>query len=336
MNTALAHPEYGYYQKADPFGERGDFVTAPEISQMFGELIGLWCVDCWVKLGTPAKFHLMELGPGQGTLMSDALRSAALAPDFLNSVQIHMVETSDRLTHIQQKKMAAFDVQWHSEIPDFDENPILVIANEFFDALPIHQFERSEGHWFERLVTLADHAFSLKLSSTPTDPALYDLPSSSSAEDGNIAEVNPIARSVTHSLATLLQRNGGAALCIDYGPTQSAFGDSFQAVQDHKYVDVLQDPGSADLTAHVDFEVLAKIAQKCGCTTLPVSTQGRFLERLGIEARVWQLSKDATPVQKEKIANDMKRLVSTQEMGTLFKTFSFYHHMQEPPSGFGE
>ncbi|MEH6401874.1 MAG: SAM-dependent methyltransferase [Sneathiella sp.] len=336
MDMALAHPKLGYYQKADPFGNSGDFITAPEISQMFGELIGLWCVDCWIKLGTPDHFHLMELGPGQGTLMSDALRSSAIAPEFLKAVKVHMVETSDRLENIQRQNLSSHKVQWHTEIPKIEDGPLIVIANEFFDALPIRQFEFKNENWFERQISLNDGEFSHTLSPSPTSPELVGSVDRNSIEENSIAEVNPLAREIVSSLSLMISKQGGAALCIDYGPMESAFGDSFQAVQDHKFVDVFHNPGLTDLTAHVDFEVLSNIASDKGCTSLPLSTQGRFLERLGIEARVWQLSKNATTEQKEKIASDMKRLVSTQEMGTLFKVLSFYHAMQEPPSGFGE
>ncbi|MBL4740230.1 MAG: SAM-dependent methyltransferase [Sneathiella sp.] len=336
MDMALAHPKFGYYQNTDPFGKNGDFITAPEISQMFGELIGLWCVDCWIKLGTPSHFHLMELGPGNGTLMCDALRSSALAPDFLNAAKIHMVESSERLANIQQKNLSSYAVQWHSEIPKFEDGPIIVIANEFFDALPIQQFERHEGKWFERLITVEDNFFSYTTAEKPTETDLFKFSENTVFEEESIAEVNPLAREIVSFLATIISEQGGAALCIDYGPMESALGDSFQAVQNHKFVDALQTPGSADLTAHVDFKTLSDIAKNLGCSSLPLSTQGRFLERLGIEARFWQLSKNADAYQKEKIANDMKRLISTQEMGTLFKALSFYSGMQEPPSGFGE
>jgi len=336
MEMALAHPKFGYYQKTDPFGKSGDFITAPEISQMFGELIGLWCVDCWVKLGEPAHFHLIELGPGNGTLMSDALRSSALAPKFLKAVKIHMVETSDRLQRIQRQNLSSYEVQWHSEIPKIEDGPLIVIANEFFDALPIQQFVHHQGNWFERLITIKDNFFSYTKAEKPTETGLFNFSENTVFEEKGIAEVNPLARKIVSCLATMILAQGGAALCIDYGPMTSTMGDSFQAVKNHKFVDALQAPGSADLTAHVDFEVLSNIAENEGCTPLSLSTQGRFLERLGIEARVWQLSKDASTEQKEKIANDLKRLVSTQEMGTLFKALSFYNGMQEPPSGFGE
>lgn len=336
MQMALSHPEYGYYQKADPFGKGGDFVTAPEISQMFGELIGLWCVDAWAKMGMPTTFNLIELGPGNGTLMADVLRAAVLAPEFKAAVQLHLVETSNRLRAIQKKKLKSVSATWHTEFPEIDDGPCLIIANEFFDALPIQQYEVLDGQWFEKQVGLMDDQLALFLANKPSLNNEAELPDSASLEDGTLFETNKVASEIVAQISRQICRQGGAALIVDYGPLESGFGNSFQAVQNHRYVDPLENPGSADLTAHVDFEHLSDTAKNNGCDTLPITSQGRFLERLGIEARAMLLSKKASEPNKEKIVQDLRRLVSKDGMGTLFKALSFYHSMSLPPAGFGD
>ncbi len=335
MDQALSHPEYGYYKQRNPFGKDGDFVTAPEISQMFGELVGLWCVDCWTKLGTPPHFHLIELGPGNGTLMKDALRSARLAPDFLKAATIHLVETSPVLQKKQQSLLSDHEINWHETIPEFDSGPVLIIANEFFDALPIRQYVLTDGTLKERGVTCEGHSFAFTLldkteSTIPRSPVLPEL------QEGDIVETSPMAEILHRRIAKQLRSLGGAALYVDYGTTDRTVGDSFQAVRNHQFTDPLDQPGQSDITAHVDFSTLIQIAEQEACDVLPVTSQGRFLERLGIEARALALSRSANDVQKEAIAADLKRLVSASGMGTLFKALSFYHAMQAPPAGFAE
>ncbi len=336
METALGHPQFGYYQQSDPFGAKGDFVTAPEVSQMFGELIGLWCVDCWSKLGAPDTIHLVELGPGKGTLMSDALRSAALVPEFINAVNIHMVETSERLREIQKNSLPDFNVTWHSALPSLGSAPVLVIANEFFDALSIHQYECRDGQWLERQVALSEDTFVFTTNASPSDWQSTNLPDPKTQETGTFAEINPTADQIVSEIAKTLKQNGGSALIIDYGYLENELGDSLQAVQKHKYISPLSEPGTVDITAHVNFASLATAAEKQGCTNLAPATQARFLERLGIEARALLLSRNATEDQKEKVSGELRRLISPEEMGTLFKALSFYHNMSAPPAGFGE
>ncbi|MEP3247330.1 MAG: class I SAM-dependent methyltransferase [Sneathiella sp.] len=336
METALSHPDYGYYTQSEPFGSTGDFITAPEISQMFGELIGLWCVDCWSKMGSPDRIHLVELGPGNGTLMVDALRSAALVPEFAKALEVHLVETSERLIRKQENKLRGHPVTWHREIPDLPNAPALVIANEFFDALPVRQYVKTLSGLAERGVGLNGDQFAYTLLASPASQDDIDQCDFADLKGETIVESNPLARALTTHIARLLTEVGGAALFIDYGFLEAASGDSLQAVRNHRYADPLENPGEADITAHVDFARLAKIAAAEGCETLPGTSQGRFLERLGIEARAMLLSKNATEPQKEKIAEDLKRLVSSSGMGTLFKVFSFYHTMAMPPAGFEE
>ncbi|WP_169570152.1 class I SAM-dependent methyltransferase [Sneathiella limimaris] len=335
MNLALMHPEHGYYQRANPLGAKGDFITAPDISQMFGELIGLWCVDCWVKLGAPNKFILAEVGPGQGTLMQDALRSASLVPEFLEAADIHLVEGSRKLQTVQQATLRDYTVTWHQSIQDLPSDlPLILIGNEFLDALPIRQFEATEDCWLERKVALLDTALTLVTEPVADVRTNTELPSISGIEKGVIFELPAAAMDVVKDLALRLSNQNGVALFIDYGPMESGFGDSFQAVKNHKFVDPLANPGSHDLTAHVDFAKLASVAKKQGCSPTPIATQGRFLERLGIEARALSLSRNADEATKKRITEDLKRLVSNSGMGTLFKAFSFHHGMNEGPAGF--
>ncbi|MBE7638076.1 class I SAM-dependent methyltransferase [Sneathiella sp. P13V-1] len=337
MERALLHPEFGYYQKQIPFGSKGDFVTSPEISQMFGELIGLWCVDTWAKLGAPSKFAFVEMGPGRGILMQDALRSAKLVPEFLEAAEIHLVEASDQLIKVQQERLKDHPIQWHSAFPDIpDGMPVICIGNEFLDALPIRQFQLVDGGWQEKKVTVTDDG--LTFVTPPSDEAdLADqLPSISECSDGDIAEISTPAREFISFLAKKIKSNRGAALFIDYGPAENALGDSFQAVQRHEYSNPLENPGGKDLTAHVHFSPLREVALSAGCAAPAIEGQGRFLERLGIEARVMQLSKNATEKQHKDIVAAHKRLVSEQEMGTLFKAFSFSSGLAAPAAGFGD
>jgi len=337
MKAALLHPEFGYYQRGETFGAKGDFVTAPEISQMFGELIGLWSIDCWVKLGSPEKFHLVELGPGNGTLMSDALRSAALVPEFLSAAEITLVEASEQLTLRQQQTLSSYSITWCDVWPTFrDTLPIIVIGNEFLDALPVRQYEQVDGHWAERKIALAKDKLIFKCEDIAASALPENLPSVSECDEGSIFETNPSAEKICSNIAANIAKNGGSALFIDYGPSESGLGDSFQSVQHHKYTDPLDNPGTSDLTAHVDFARLGHLATVQNCETYPISSQGRFLERLGIEARALVLSRNAADNQKAKIAGDLQRLISSKEMGTLFKAMTFYANMTEGPAGFGE
>ncbi len=330
MKQALGHPEYGYYSRQDPFGEQGDFITAPEISQMFGELIGLWAVDVWVKLGCPNKFHLVELGPGNGTLMADALRSARLAPDFLAAAEIHLVENSARLKAQQAAALKSYEVNWHTDLPDLTGAPIILVANEFFDALPIRQYCFSKGNWRERLVTSIDNKFDFVLS---TDVTPLDL--ASSGKEGDIVETCPDGEQIVDRVCGHLSKVGGALLIIDYGAADTLVGDSFQALKGHKHSNPLTSPGEADLTAHVKFATLRKIAAKHGVMVQGPTPQGRFLERLGIEARHHLLRQKADDTQKKKLDAQLRRLTSASEMGTLFKVMALSHNMSAATEGFG-
>ncbi len=331
MELALLHPEFGYYQKQQAIGSKGDFITAPEISQMFGELIGLWCVDTWTKLGSPNQFALVEMGPGRGILMEDIIRMTSRIPEFQQAAQIHLVEASNRLQSLQKERLAAPHITWHKEFPNLDKDlPVIVIGNEFLDALPVKQFKFSNGDWQEVAITLHDS----ELSYTHISSSARNLPEE--GEEGQIQEYSPAADAFIQMLGNHIQLSGGAALFIDYGPAEETAGDSFQAIKDHKYSDPLIAPGTADLTAHVQFGRLQNIALKSGCASPAIEGQGRFLERLGIEARVMQLSRQANEAQQKDIAAAHKRLVSDEGMGTLFKAFAFSSKLNAPFAGFGE
>jgi len=337
MDIALMHPKFGYYQSPDVFGLKGDFITAPEISQMFGELIGLWCVDSWSKMGAPSQFMLVEFGPGRGTLMSDALRSAALVPEFLNAAEIYLVESSQALTSLQKQNLKNHNITWCQNIDELpSDRPAIFIGNEFLDALPIQQFEFNAEGWQERKVGLDGDTFVLELHPIAEELALNHITGNGICDFGSVYERSIAAEDVIRTLSDHLTQFGGCALFIDYGPENSAFGDSFQSVKNHLFANPLQNPGTQDLTAHVNFEALVDTAKTAGCIAPKIATQGRFLERLGIEARTLSLSRSANDSQKQKLTEDLKRLVSGSEMGTLFKAMCFHAKMTETPAGFSE
>ena len=337
MGLALGHPEYGYYHHREVFGTEGDFITAPEISQMFGELIGLWCVQRWRDMGSPGEFILCELGPGRGTLMRDALRAARLAPDFLQAAQLHLVQTSRRLRALQREALQR-PVIWHDGVTQLPQIPAIFIANEFFDALPIRQFLRRDNQWREKMVAIDPASDDLCFCLSPAPLAdVSILPAAMRrAPEGGIAEISPGAQAVLQILAGHIAGQGGAALIIDYGPAASSPGDSFQALRGQRYSDPLRNAGHADLTAHVDFQTLALIAHAAGCKTDGPIPQGAFLSRLGLHLRARKLSQSATPEQRAAISSALHRLTGPQEMGGLFKALALGHPDLPLSPGFGE
>lgn len=335
MGLALGHPKHGYYQAQTPFGAAGDFITAPEISQMFGELIGLWCVQRWRDMGSPRAFMLCELGPGRGTLMADALRAARIAPDFLEAAQVHLVETSRNLREYQRAAIKR-TVTWHDTVADLAPLPALIIANEFFDALPIRQFQRTPDGWYETMVTVHPDTDQLCFALSPVpvrEDAIFPA-AMRSAPAGAIAEICPAGQAIAENLSTHLVRHGGAALIMDYGAAHSTPGDSFQAVRGHEYCDPLQDPGQADLSAHVDFQSLADVAHGAGCLTDGPISQGQFLLQLGIAARAQMLAQNASPNEQQAINSAFHRLTASDQMGSLFKAMAVRHPALGPSPGF--
>ncbi len=338
MTAALTDPEHGYYMGRDPLGASGDFVTAPEISQMFGELIGLWCAEAWQSLGAPPEAALVELGPGRGTLMADALRAARQVPAFAAAVRVHLVEVSPTLTARQDDVLADTEPTWHEALAGVPELPLLLIANEFFDALPVRQLVKQPGGWAERLVGLAaeGEAPSLAFTLSPIDSALASLVPDAlrNAPPGRLFEVSPAGRETVREIARRLQSHGGAALIIDYGHNESALGDTLQAVRRHARHDVLSEPGTADLTCHVDFAALARAAREAGAAAHGPVTQGAFLERLGIAARAARLTERATQQQREDIRSARLRLTAPDQMGGLFKVLALTPEGAGPLAGF--
>ncbi len=325
MAQALGHPQHGYYLTRDPLGQAGDFITAPEISQMFGEIIGLWCAIVWQSMGQPSPVILAELGPGRGTLMADLLRAAAMVPDFRAAIRVHLVETSPVLRQRQAQTLAAAGVapQWHDDIDALPAGPMILVANEFFDALPIRQYIRREDGWHERLVGLDGDAFVF----VDGPVAEIDAPE---AEIGQHFEINPSAAAIAARLGARLADQGGAALIIDYGHDRSAVGDTLQAVRHHTFAPPLDKPGEADLTAHVDFQALSLAFQPA--RTSAVIPQGVFLRALGIELRAVRLMKSALD-KSEEIAKACRRLIDPSEMGNLFKVLAVTDPKLPPPPG---
>jgi NADH dehydrogenase [ubiquinone] 1 alpha subcomplex assembly factor 7 len=312
LSHYMAEANARYYSSADPFGATGDFITAPEISQMFGELIGLWLTDMWIRAGREAPAHYVELGPGRGTLARDALRTMkrqGLEP------QMHLVETSAALRALQLR--AVPNAQFHTDLTNVPfEGPILLVANEFLDALPLRQLIRTPNGWREVMVATEAERFVGVPGARSMDAA---LPENRRQEpDGTLIETSPAAAAVIHEVAGRLARQGGAALFIDYGHAEERAGSTFQAVRRHEKVDPFAAPGEADLTAHVDFATLAQVAQSHGARWLGTVTQGEWLRALGIEERAQALGRPA-PQYREALQSAMHRLVDREQMGELFK-----------------
>lgn len=323
MHEAVGH----YYANRDPFGRQGDFTTAPEVSQMFGELIGLWCVMVWQMMGAPDKVVLAELGPGRGTLMNDLLRAAGVVPAFVKAADIRLVETSPRLTAQQRQTLSGRDVQWCESFDQLPDGPLIVVANELFDALPIRQFIKQDGRWRERMVGLDGDAFCF-VTGPETEPDLP--PEVPAAPDGAIAEICPAGRDLAASLGKRLNRQPGFALIVDYGHGRSGTGDTLQAVRHHRFHPVLDQPGLADITAHVDFQALAGAAVPARAWG-PVD-QGNFLRALGIETRAHLLAQAGGDKVAADIMGQLRRLIDPGEMGTLFKALALASpHFPAPP-----
>ena len=317
MTECLLHPQHGYYTTQTALGAEGDFITAPEISQMFGEVIGLWLAQVWLDQGAPNPFILAELGPGRGTLMADILRATARVPDFHDALQLHLVEVSPVLKEAQIKALHTHDITHHASLADLPEAPLFLVANEFFDALPIRQFQRSGEGWRERLIGAKDDMLQWGLGPQSNMPVLEHR--LSDTEDGQIVELNTAAEAIAQDIGRRIAQSGGAALCVDYGDDLSR-ANSFQAVKAHDHTDPLQDPGQADLTAHVAFDPLAKSARPARASAL--TPQGVFLERLGITQRAQSLAAHLSGDALDMHIAAHKRLTHPQEMGTLFKVLA--------------
>ncbi len=330
MAECLLHPEHGYYTAQIPFGAQGDFITAPEISQMFGELIGLSLAQCWLDQGAPAAFTLAELGPGRGTLMADLLRATRGVPGFHAALQLYLVEASAQLRQQQEEALNGYEVTWVDSIDELPQQPLFLVANEFFDALPIRQFLRDGDGWREKRVGLVDGALGFGLGPEAPQPALEHRLLDTKPDD--LVEMSPAMAPITAGLARRIAAHGGAALIIDYGDWRS-LGDTLQALKSHAPVDPLATPGEADLTAHVDFEVLCSVAAGAGCAHSRVTPQGVFLERLGITDRARTLAKGLEGEALEALIAAHRRLTHPEEMGNLFKVLGLTPAEAAPPPG---
>jgi len=336
MALCLSDPRHGYYTTRDPLGAAGDFTTAPEISQMFGELIGLWCAEVWRAMGAPRLFCLAELGPGRGTLMKDLLRAAKVVPDFARAAEIHLIETSPVLTERQKHTLAETGarIHWHANADSLPEGPLIAVANEFVDALPIDQFVKTKEGWRERRVGIAGGklAFGLDQAIVPgiaesLPPRLRKAFADSVLERRDLAPLRGLARRVV--------KFGGAALIVDYGHRRTTLAHTLQAVRAHEFADPLELPGEADLTSLVDFEALANTVGALGAKPCGPIAQGVFLRRLGIEPRAQRLKQNADPKTRADIDAALHRLVGEQprQMGELFKAFAFTHpELPAPPA----
>ncbi len=329
VSAFMAAANSHYYASRDPLGVAGDFITAPEISQMFGELIGLWLVDLWQRSAMPADAALVELGPGRGTLMADIRRVLARVPP-LASAPVHLVETSPVLIGRQRERHP--DARWHDDIVTLpDDRPLMIVANEFFDALPIRQLVRADDGWRERMVGLVDSGFAPMPGPVRADPlipaALRDAPV------GSVVEASPASVSILETLAMRITAQGGVILTIDYGHDRAGIGDTLQAVRAHAYADPFVNPGEADLTAHVDFAALGEAAARGGAVIHGPALQGDWLRALGLTVRAQRLAA-ANPGQADAIHGQASRLADPDQMGSLFKVLAARAPAWAPPAGF--
>ena len=322
MELCLMHPSYGYYLSRDPLGREGDFITAPEVSQMFGELLGLWTASVWKAIGSPPLLRLIEIGPGRGTMMADALRALRVLPPLYQALSIHLVEVNPVLRDKQKAALSGSrNITWHDTIDDVPDGPSVIFANEYFDVLPIHQAVKSENGWHERTVELDNSGkLAFGAASDPIPRFEVLLPAwVRAAPVGAVFEWRPDAEIM--KIASRVRDQEGAALIIDYGHLRSDAGDTFQAIAGHSFTDPLKDPGQADVTAHVDFQALVRAAEDLGAGVHGPVPQGDFLKRLGIETRAISLMAKASHEVSEDVASALKRLIGdgSSGMGQLFK-----------------
>ena len=338
MTLCLTHPRHGYYMTRDPFGAAGDFTTAPEVSQMFGELIGLWAIGVWRLMGSPENFRLIELGPGRGTMMRDALRAAKVLPDFRKAAVVHLIEISPSLERLQEQSLSDLDVPvyWHGKLETVPDGPAIILANEFLDALPVQQVVKQASGWHQRVIDI-DEAGNFAFGLSPDPLPHFDRilpPQVRSAPIGAIYEWR--ADNIMLEIGRRITRFGGAALIFDYGHAQSAVGDTLQSVGAHAFADPLSSPGMVDVTAHVDFQAAAQAAENMGARAHGPVEQREFLRRLGIEARAAALKRMAHGEKAAEIDAALARLTGDGRtgMGELFKAMAVADPKLGPLPGF--
>ena len=335
MAMALHDPEGGYYARRGPIGAAGDFTTAPEISQVFGELIGLWCAELWERIGRPDPVILAELGPGRGVLMSDLLRAAGTVPEFRRALRICLVEVSPVLRAEQERRLRQVQPAWVTRIEELPDGSMLMVANEFLDALPIRQFVRGAEGWSERMVGV-DAEDQLVFVDGPASPVASLLVPGSlrRSSPGTVVEICPAALALAGALGYRLTRQPGAALFIDYGHFPTARGPSLRALQHHRPVSALAAPGTADLSAHVDFAAFAEAGRMAGAEIHGPIRQGWFLTALGAGLRLAALSARAEAAQRWSLERGVRRLLDPGEMGELFKVVALVSPRLASPAGF--
>lgn len=337
MQLCIGDSEFGYYASQQAFGLEGDFITAPEISQIFGELLGLWAVAVWQSMGEPANITVAELGPGRGTLMADALRAFASMPNFAGRLSLALIETSPALRKLQARSLCSrgVAVEWFESLEAIPPGPLIVLTNEFLDALPIRQLVWRGGSWRERSVGL-DANSKLAFTELPSDARGEELAVAMAPEahEGAVLELRPAAREIVAALAARATTAPMAALFIDYGHEQSGLGETLQAVRQHRYAELLSDPGEADLSAQVDFADLKRWAEAYGLNAYGPMPQGAFLLKLGLEVRRDRLLQVARPEQQPAIISGAARLVDPAQMGLLYKAMAFTDGTLPPPPPF--
>src|ERR1700712_3582645 len=339
MELCLWHPQHGYYISRDPLGREGDFTTAPEVSQMFGELLGLWAASVWKAMGSPPLLRLIDLGPGRGTMMADALRALRVLPPLYQALSLHLVEINPLLRRKQKSVLSTVrKIAWHDSIDDVPEGPAIILANEYFDVLPVHQAVRGETGWHERVVEV-DDSCDLVFGAANEPIPRFDVllpPLLRAAPPGAVFEWRPDAEIM--KIASRVRDQDGAALIIDYGHLRTDAGDTLQALARHSFVDPLKNPGQADITAHVDFQALARAAEDLGVGVHGPVPQGEFLTRLGIETRALTLMSKASHEVSEDISAALKRLIGGGPggMGEMFKVLALSEPNLTSLAGFGD
>jgi SAM-dependent MidA family methyltransferase len=338
FHLAISGRTDSYYASRDPIGPGGDFITSPEISQVFGECIGAWCIDIWEQLGSPADFNLVELGPGRGTLMSDILRSGRVRPGFVRGAQVSLVETSPHLMQVQRQCLSvseAGSIRWHAVIDAVPEGlPTIVVSNEFFDALPARQFIRSRGRWLERVIALDAHDKLVFGANTEADYSALVPSRMRDAAELSIFEYCEPAWRIACSIGERLRRDRGAVLAIDYGHSGPSVGETLQAVRNHAVADVLSAPGDSDLTFHVDFDLLARGFSSAGIHVWPLADQRAFLFETGVTERTEVLLRLSSEAQAGQLRRALARLTAPDAMGTLFKVICATFPDTLKPAGF--
>jgi NADH dehydrogenase [ubiquinone] 1 alpha subcomplex assembly factor 7 len=334
MAWCLTGRDGAYYRRGEPIGRTGDFITAPEVSQIFGELVGLWMGAAWLSMGRPKPLTVAELGPGRGTLMSDAMRALRVVPGFAETARLHLVERSTTLREAQAAALSAHAPHWHESLEHLPDGPLIIVANEFFDALPIAQFVYGEDGWRERVVQLGGDGGPVFALGCPVEvPAGQRL---RPPEAGDILESRLSALPLLQDLGRRAGEHPVAALVIDYGYERDAYGDTFQAVRAHGYDDPLANPGEADLSAHVNFAELARMASESGLAAWGPLQQGEFLLALGLEARLQRLLSSARPEQQSSLILGARRLTDPYQMGSLFKAMAITSPGRPAPPPFTE